>query len=65
MAADATVPDRAPRLLDGYEVLEDQFWRKGPTLGGWRRTERSDALATRGPSPFYSLGPFVLRAAGE
>jgi hypothetical protein len=49
---------RLPRLLDGYEVAEEQFWRKHDGL--WRRCERDEALTTEGSAWFYSLGLFVL-----
>jgi hypothetical protein len=49
---------RLPRLLDGYEVLEEQYWQK---VGQhWGRCEPAQALATRGSAAFYSLGLFVL-----
>jgi SAM-dependent methyltransferase len=51
-------PDRLPRLLEGYEVDEQQFWAKDTV---WSRTERDRALATEGSQSFYSLGLFVLR----
>ena len=49
---------RLPRLLDGYEIEEEQFWAKDTV---WSTTERDHALATRGSRSFYSLGMFVLR----
>jgi SAM-dependent methyltransferase len=52
---------RLPRLLERYEVVEEQFWHKAGTA--WRPTERAVALATGGSSSFYSLGLFVLRLA--
>jgi SAM-dependent methyltransferase len=48
---------RLPRLLEGYEVKEEQYWAKHAT---WERTDREKALATRGSRSFYSLGLFVL-----
>jgi SAM-dependent methyltransferase len=51
-------PDRLPRLLEGYEAEEQQFWAKDTV---WSRTERDRALATEGSRSFYSLGLFVLR----
>jgi SAM-dependent methyltransferase len=48
---------RLPRLLEGYEVEEEQYWAKG---SAWERTDREEALATRGSRSFYSLGLFVL-----
>jgi SAM-dependent methyltransferase len=48
---------RLPRLLEGYEVEEEQYWAKETA---WKQTDRDDALATRGSRSFYSLGLFVL-----
>jgi SAM-dependent methyltransferase len=48
---------RLPRLLEGYEVEEEQYWAKDTA---WERTDRETALATRGSRMFYSLGLFVL-----
>jgi SAM-dependent methyltransferase len=50
--------ERLPRLLDGYELEEEQFWAKETS---WSRAERDHALATKGSRSFYSLGMFVLR----
>jgi hypothetical protein len=50
--------ERLPRLLEHYEIAEQQFWRKDGAH--WRQCERSDALATEGSASFYSLGLFVL-----
>src|SRR5947199_80406 len=37
---------RLPRLLDGFTVVEQQFWHKHD--GRWRQVARSSALATAG-----------------
>ena len=50
-------PERLPRLLDGYTVQEEQYWRKDDV---WEPTDRETALATAGSESFYSLGLFVL-----
>ena len=52
--------ERLPRLLDGYAVQEEQYWRKDPALAAWTQTDRATALATQGSASFYSLGLFVL-----
>lgn len=52
---------RLPLLLDGYEIVEEQFWHT--PAGTWTPTDRSTALATQGSREFYSLGLFVLRRA--
>jgi SAM-dependent methyltransferase len=49
--------ERLPRLLGGYTVQEEQYWRKGHA---WEPTDRETALATKGSESFYSLGLFVL-----
>jgi SAM-dependent methyltransferase len=51
---------RLPRLTDGYDVAEEQYWvRRGQQ---WVREDRDSALATEGSERFYSLGLFVLSA---
>jgi hypothetical protein len=54
---------RLPRLLDAYDVLEEQYWRK--VGGAWVQTDRSRALVTEGSDSFYSLGLYVLRPRGS
>lgn len=49
--------ERLPRLLDGYAIQEEQYWRK---QYAWAQTGRETALATQGSASFYSLGLFVL-----
>ena len=49
--------ERLPRLLEGYEVEEEQYWVKATA---WERSDRDKALATHGSRSFYSLGLFVL-----
>jgi SAM-dependent methyltransferase len=52
--------ERLPRLLDGFRVEEEQFWRKDTDAGLWRQAARETALETEGSAWFYSLGLFVL-----
>lgn len=52
---------RLPRLLERYDVVEEQFWHKPGRA--WRETDRATALATEGSARFYSVGLFVLGAA--
>lgn len=52
---------RLPRLLERYEVVEQQFWRKGEQA--WEPCDRAAALAVEGSASFYALGLFVLRDA--
>ena len=53
--------ERLPRLVNGYDVLEEQYWWKDPASSAWSQTDRETALATKGSASFYSLGLFVLR----
>jgi SAM-dependent methyltransferase len=52
--------ERLPRLLEGFRVAEEQFWRKDAGEGVWKRTDREIALETEGSAWFYSLGLFVV-----
>jgi hypothetical protein len=54
---------RLPRLLDGYSIDEEQFWRKDPAAAAWVETDRATALRTEGSAWFYSLGLFVLSSS--
>jgi 2-polyprenyl-3-methyl-5-hydroxy-6-metoxy-1,4-benzoquinol methylase len=49
---------RLPRLLEGYEVLEQQYWTRDRQ--GWSQSDRATALATQGSASLYALGLFVL-----
>ena len=55
--------DRLPRLLAGYAVEEQQFWRKRPGRSIWEQTDRETALATQGSASYYALGLFVLTSS--
>jgi SAM-dependent methyltransferase len=57
-------PRRLPALLDGFTVLEQEYWTKEHVDGPWTRCERETALATEGTAEFYALGLFVLGRAG-
>jgi SAM-dependent methyltransferase len=52
--------ERLPRLLDGFHIEEEQFWRKDTDAGVWEQTGRQMALETEGSASFYSLGLFIL-----
>jgi Caenorhabditis protein of unknown function, DUF268 len=54
---------RLPLLLEGYEIVEEQYWRKDPGQALWVQDSRDAALATQGSERFYSLGLFVLGRA--
>jgi SAM-dependent methyltransferase len=49
---------RLPKLLEPFEVGEEQYWIKRD--GCWRESDRVTALATPGSESFYALGLFVL-----
>lgn len=51
---------RLPRLLDGFQVDEAQFWHKDAAAALWMKTDRETALETEGSASFYALGLFVL-----
>jgi SAM-dependent methyltransferase len=51
--------ERLPRLIEGFQLAEEQYWSKHPQAG-WIQTEPPAALATEGSESFYSLGLFVL-----
>jgi SAM-dependent methyltransferase len=50
--------ERLPRLLQGFTILEEQFWCKQDSR--WRQAERTQALSVVGSQSFYALGLFVL-----
>jgi hypothetical protein len=50
--------ERLPRLLDGYAVLEEQYWTKEGRH--WVQSDRRSALDVQGSAAFYALGLFVL-----
>lgn len=52
--------DRLERLTAGYEVAEEQYWRKPPGEPRWRHVDRAEALSEVGSERFYALGLFVL-----
>jgi SAM-dependent methyltransferase len=53
--------ERLPRLLDGFSVVEEQYWCKRDDR--WEQADRSRALNVAGSESFYALGLFVLRSA--
>jgi SAM-dependent methyltransferase len=50
---------RLPALLEGYRVLEEEYWHKDDA-SKWVRCEKDAALETQGRSDSYALGLFVL-----
>jgi hypothetical protein len=57
-------PERLPRLLVGYEIVEEQF-RVKDQANRWVAVDKARALAEQGSAHSYGLGLFVLRAAGD
>lgn len=51
---------RLPRLLERYEIAEEQYWCKDPAAPLWRQADRAQALAVEGSQAFYAIGLFVL-----
>jgi hypothetical protein len=56
--------ERLPRLLEGYAVLEAQYWLRDPAASAWTQVDRENALQTDGSEWFYALGLIVLGRAG-
>lgn len=52
--------ERLPRLVEGFEIVEEEFRAKiaGPR---WHVVDRDTALNERGSSSYYALGLFLLR----
>jgi SAM-dependent methyltransferase len=56
-------PDRLPKLLDGYRVLESSYLRKN-ARNEWIASSREEALSEVGSARYYALGAMVLQAEG-
>jgi len=54
---------RLPQLLEGFSVVEEQYWRRDPAASAWIEVDRDDALQTGGSAWFYALGLVVLKRA--
>jgi SAM-dependent methyltransferase len=52
--------ERLPRLLEGWEIIEERYFKKGSVEKLWEETSQEHALAIAGSKTFYSLGLFVL-----
>ena len=55
---------RLPALLEGYEVMRAEFWRKSQERG-WAACDREEALSFKAERTIYALGCFVLRRPVE
>lgn len=51
-----------PALLDGYDILAEEYWIKATADGLWRRRDRQEAMDRPGGARHYALGLFVLKA---
>jgi SAM-dependent methyltransferase len=52
--------ERLPRLIDGYDIAEEQYWCKDEPTNRWLQRDRDTALATQGSPSFYAIGLFQL-----
>lgn len=53
-------PERLPRLLEGYQIVESQFLRKD-SRNIWMLCEQEEAMSEIGNDHYYALGCMVLR----
>jgi SAM-dependent methyltransferase len=51
---------RLPALLQGFTILEEEFWTKNQNII-WKRCNKKIALATEGSESYYALGLFLLQ----
>ena len=51
--------ERLPRLLEHWEIREEEYWAK-PTTDRYEPVTREQALADRGSASYYALGLFVV-----
>ena len=52
--------ERLPKLLQGWETIEERYVKKSDVVRLWEETSQEHALATAGSKTFYSIGLFVL-----
>ncbi len=55
-------PERLPRLLERYKIVEEEFWCK-PDMQMWVPATKTQALGFQGNQAIYALGLFVLSPA--
>lgn len=53
-------PQRLPRLLEGYQIIESLFWRKD-THNVWTACSQKEAYAEVGNDHYYAFGCMVLQ----
>lgn len=54
---------RLPRVLSGFNVVEETYFAKIGKVNVWQKVTRDVALEVPGASNFYALGLFVLKPA--
>lgn len=52
--------NRLPKLLKGYEILEERYFAKTIDKNYWSETQKTVALRTSSSASFYSIGLFIL-----
>jgi SAM-dependent methyltransferase len=57
-------PERLPRLIEGYRIVESQFLRKKDE-DVWTPCEKADALSEIGSERYYALGFMALKKSGS
>ena len=53
-------PQRLPRLLEGYQVIDSLFWKKD-VHNVWMACSQREAYAEVGNYHYYALGCMVLQ----
>ena len=56
-------PERLPKILAGFEVVDEAYAAKFGDRNVWRMVGRNEAFQVQGSASFYGLGLFVLKPA--
>lgn len=56
---------RLKELLDGFDIIKEEFWSKNEGSNVWQRVCEEEALEALPSKSFYALGLFVLRPTGS
>ena len=51
---------RLPKLLAGYNVINERFFEKTESKRYWAETSKENAISTQSSASFYSIGLFIL-----
>jgi len=54
-------PERLPKVLAGFTVVEEAFYAKVNGRNVWQKVDRAVAFEVQGSESFYGLGLFVLQ----